>query len=389
MPTARRYTFLVVEDNLAMAQMLSHMLGNLGHDSVVMARNGKEAWEKIELSHPPIDIVLSDLLMPKMDGLQLLQRIRQSEHYWYLPFIMITVVDDLDRIMSVTEEHIDGYLVKPVTLEALRQKITIALKKVYDPDPYHRALYAGKRHFYEGRLDEAIQALTEAKNLQPGQSATYYYLGHLLEQQGRLDEAAANYQHCKDCSNDLWVKSLDGLARIFIRQHNHAAAVTALQKGIDLSPNNAERYVDLSLEQSRLGKGEAAKEALNAALRLSKKASNLPQKFIEACLNCGMDQEAEEIMQNNLGATVEEIVTLNHMGIICRKRQEYERARKYYERALKITPSNDLVNYNYAVLLAEMKDYAAARSALDRVLKHNPEFDKAWTLLAKMDSLGV
>ncbi len=103
MPTARRYTFLVVEDNLAMAQMLSHMLGNLGHDSVVMARNGKEAWEKIELSHPPIDIVLSDLLMPKMDGLQLLQRIRQSEHYWYLPFIMITVVDDLDRIMSVTE----------------------------------------------------------------------------------------------------------------------------------------------------------------------------------------------------------------------------------------------------------------------------------------------
>ncbi|MEW6595532.1 MAG: response regulator [Thermodesulfobacteriota bacterium] len=385
----RRYTFLVVEDNPAMAQMLANMLANLGYDSVLVAKNGKEGWDKIQFTHPPVDIVLSDVLMPQMDGLQLLQRIRKSENHWHLPVIMITVVDDLDRIMSITEEHIDGYLVKPVTSEALRQKIEIALKKVYDPDPYHKALYAGKRHLYEHRDDEALQALTEAKNLQPGQSATYYYLGHLLEKQGKLDEAATNYQRCKDCSNDLWVKSLDGLARIHIRQHDHAGAVAALQKGIELSPNNAERYVDLSLEQNRMGKGEAAREALTAALKLARKESKLPQKFIEACLNCGLDAEAEAIMQKNLGAATEEIVTLNHMGIVCRRRKEYPRARNYYERALRISPSNDQVNYNYAVLLVEMQEYAAARKSLDRILRQNPDFAEAWTLLGKMDSLGV
>lgn len=389
MPTNRCYNFLVVEDNPAMAQLLATMLGNLGYDNVVVAKNGKEGWDKIQLSHPPIDIVLSDLLMPKMDGLQLLQRIRKSETHWHLPFIMITVVDDMDRIMSITEEHVDGYLVKPVTPDALRQKVITALKKVYDPDPYHRALYAGKRHLYEGRDEAALQALIEAKNLQPSQSATYYYLGHLLEKQGKLDEAASNYQRCKDCSNDLYVKSLDGLARIHIQRHNHAEAVAALQKGIELSPNNAERYVDLSLEHNRLGKGEAAKTALESALKLTKKASTLPHKFIEACLNCGLDAEAEEIMHKNLGAATEEIVTLNHMGIVCRKRGEHQRAKKYYERALKITPNNDLVNYNYAVLLVEMKEYAAARKSLDRILRQNPEFKNAWTLLGKMDSLGV
>jgi len=354
-----------------------------------VAKNGKEAWEKVQLTHPPFDIVLSDLLMPKMDGLQLLQRIRKSESHWHIPFIMITVVDDLDRIMSVTEEHIDGYLVKPVTPDALRQKIETALKKVYSPDPYHKALYAGKRHLYEHRYDEALQALTKAKDLQPGQSATYYYLGHLLEKEGKLDEAAANYQRCKDCSNDLWVKSLDGLARICIRQQDHGGAVTALLKGIELSPNNPERYVDLSLEQHRMGKGEAAKTALTAGLKLAKKEPRLPQKFIEACLNCGLDAEAEEIMHKNLGAETEEIVTLNHMGIVCRHRKEYARAKAYYERALKISPSNDSVNYNYAVLLVEIKEYPAARKALDRILKQNPGFSNAWSLLGKMDGLGV
>ncbi|MEW6502108.1 MAG: response regulator [Thermodesulfobacteriota bacterium] len=389
MGTSRRYNFLVVEDNAAMAQMLANMLGNLGYNDVAVARHGKEAWEKIQFSHPPIDIILSDLLMPKMDGLQLLHRIRSSEAYWHLPFIMITVVDDLDRIMSVTEEHIDGYLVKPVTPEALRQKIEAALKKVYEPDPYHRALYAGKRQLREHRYDEALRLLAEARKLQPGQAATYYYLGETLEKQGKFDEAAANYQRCKDCSNDLYVRSLDGLARIHIRQHDHAAAVAALQKGIELSPNKAERYVDLSLEQNRMGKGEAAKTTLLAALKLSRKEHRLPQKFIEACLNCGLDAEAEEIMHKNLGAETEEIVILNHMGIVCRRRKEYERARGYYERALRITPNNDLVNYNYALLLAEMKEYAGARKALERILKQNPEFKKAWELMGKLDSLGV
>jgi CheY-like chemotaxis protein len=389
MPSNHHYNFLVVEDNLAMAQLLVNMLGNLGYDNVVMARNGKEGWDKVQVPHPPIDIVLSDLLMPEMDGLQLLQRIRKSENHWHLPFLMITVVDDMDRIMAITEEHVDGYLVKPVTPAALRQKVETALKKVYDPDPYHRALYAGKRHLYEGRLDAAQQSLTKAKDIQPGQSATYYYLGHLLEKRDELDEAAANYQRCKDCSNDLYVKSLDGLARIHIKKHNHADAVAALQKGIELSPNNADRYVDISLEQNRMGKSEAAKEALAAGLKLSKKAGTLPHKFIEACLNCGLDTEAEEIMRKNLGAETEEIVTLNHMGIVCRRRKEYQRARNYYERALKITPNNDLVNYNYAVLLVEMKEYAGARKTLDRILRQNPEFNNAWTLLGKMDSLGV
>ncbi|MFA6284841.1 MAG: response regulator, partial [Desulfurivibrionaceae bacterium] len=136
-------TCLVVEDNLSTLTMIVNMLANIGYKSIVTARNGKEAWEKIQTPGSRINIVLSDMLMPEEDGLQLLQHIRNSEAYWHLPFIMITCVDDMDRIMSVTEEHIDAYLVKPVTETMLRKKIYSALKKTYDPDPYHLALFKG------------------------------------------------------------------------------------------------------------------------------------------------------------------------------------------------------------------------------------------------------
>ncbi|MBU4119589.1 MAG: response regulator, partial [Proteobacteria bacterium] len=226
----KNYTFLVVEDNLLMLKLVVNMLADIGYQDVVTARNGKEAWEKIQSPDTEIDLIVSDMLMPEEDGMQLLQRIRNSEEYWHLPFIMVTCVDDLDRIMSVTEQHIDGYLVKPVTEAALKPKIYSALKKAYDPDPYHRALYMGRKYLREGRLELAIQALAEARNLDPSQAATYFYLAETQEKVGKMDEAEENYKRCQDTSNDLYVKSLDGLSRVYQHKGETAKAMAVLKK---------------------------------------------------------------------------------------------------------------------------------------------------------------
>ena len=381
----KNYTCLVVEDNLSTLTMLVNMLANIGYQNVVTARNGKEAWGEIQANEPMIDIVLSDMLMPEEDGLQLLQRIRNSEEFWHLPFIMITCVDDMDRIMSVTEEHVDAYLVKPVTEAVVRQKIYSAIKKAYDPDPYHRALFKGKKHLREGQHEIAIQSLQEARDLQPGQSATYFNLAQALEKVGKMEEAEENYKRCKDCSNDLYVRSLDGLARIYQYKGDYANALDVLKKGIEISPNTPDRHMDLALQLRAVGNKSEAKASLTRALRLSRKQATLPQKYIEACLDFGMDKEAEAIMQRNMSDDVEDIVLLNQMGIICRRRKEFERAKKYYRRALEIRPDDESLNYNYAVLLVDLKDYKAARSHLYHVLRENPDSENALSLIIKLD----
>ena len=381
----KNYTCLVVEDNLSTLTMIVNMLANLGYKKVVTARNGKEAWEKIQADEAKVDIVLSDMLMPEEDGLQLLQRIRNSEKYWHLPFIMITCVDDMDRIMSVTEEHIDAYLVKPVTEAVIKKKIYSALQKTYDPDPYHRALFKGKKHLREGQHEIAIQSLEEARNLQPGQSATYFNLAQALEKVGKMDEAEENYKRCKDCSNDLYVRSLDGLARIYRHKGDHVNALEVLKKAIEISPNTPDRHMDIAMQFNAVGNTAEAKASLSKALRLSRNKEKLPQKYIEACLDFGMEKEAEAIMQRNMSDDVEDIVLLNQMGIVCRRRKEYERAKKYYRRALDLRPDDESLNYNYAVLLVDLKDYKAARSHLYHVLRQNPDSENALSLIIKLD----
>lgn len=383
------YTLLVVEDNLLMLTMVVNMLADIGYKNVITARNGKEAWEKIQSPDTRIDLVISDMLMPEEDGMQLLQRIRTSEEYWHLPFIMVTCVDDLDRIMSATEQHIDAYLVKPVTEATLKPKIYSALKKAYDPDPYNRALHLGRKYLYQGRFEIAIQTLYEARNLEPSQSATYFYLAEALEKLGRMDEAEKNYKLCQDVSNDLYVKSLDGLARVYQHQGDHAKAMAVLKRAIDISPSTPDRHVDLAVQLNAMGNTEEAKSCLSTALKLSKKEANLPHKYVEACLDCGMDTEAETTMKRNMSRGTAEIVLLNQMGIVCRRRKEYERAKGYYERALQIAPHDESLNYNYAVLLVDLKDHQTARGYLKHVLRQNPEFEKAVDLLAKLDKSAV
>jgi len=380
------YTCLVVEDNLSTLTMIVNMVANIGCQNVITARNGREAWEKIQSPEAGIDIVLSDMVMPEEDGLKLLQHIRNSEKYWHLPFIMITCVDDMDRIMSVTEEHIDAYLVKPVTEAVLRAKIYSAIKKTYDPDPYHRALFLGKKHLREGQYEMAIQCLEEARDLQPGQSATYFNLAQAKEKIGKMDEAEAYYKRCKDCSNDLYVRSLDGLARIYHHKGDHANALAVLNTAIEISPNTPDRHMDLALERKTVGDVAGAKASLAKALRLSRKEAQLPHRYIEACLDLGMDTEAEAIMHRSMGGgDKEDIVLLNQMGIVCRRRKEYERAKKYYLRALKIAPDDESLNYNYAVLLVDLKDYQTARGYLYQVLRKNPDFEKALSLIIELD----
>lgn len=378
-------TCLVVEDNLSTLTMIVNMLGNIGYQNVITARNGKEAWDKIQSFEGQIDIVLSDMLMPEEDGLQLLQRIRNSEKYWPLPFIMVTCVDDMDRIMSVTEEHIDAYLVKPVTEVVIRQKMYSALQKTYDPDPYHRALFKGKKYLREGQHEVAIQSLEEARDLQPGQSATYFHLAQALEKIGKMDEAEANYKRCKDCSNDLYVRSLDGLSRIYRLKGDQINALDVLKKAIEISPNTPERYLDLAVQLKTVGNTAEAKASLARALKLSRKKATLPPKYIETCLDFDMDKEAEAIMQRSMGEGVEDIAFLNQMGIICRRRKEYERAEKYYKRALGIAPDDETLNYNYAVLLVDLKDYKTARNYLYQVLRQNPDSENAMALIMQLD----
>ncbi len=104
---------LVVEDEVATQIMLGFMLQRNNDYTVITVENGQEALTYLDTE--PVDLVISDINMPEMDGLTMLRKLRADGRYADLPIIMFTAVGT-DQIKKDAEEMgASGFLRKPVS----------------------------------------------------------------------------------------------------------------------------------------------------------------------------------------------------------------------------------------------------------------------------------
>lgn len=116
---------LVVDDSSLMRNFAKNSLEILKFNNITEAGDGAEALTK--LKKEKFDLILSDLHMPNMDGLELLRAVRNDSHLKEIPFIIMTLDEKKDRLIEAVKEGLDDYLMKPVTAGALE----IKLKKVF------------------------------------------------------------------------------------------------------------------------------------------------------------------------------------------------------------------------------------------------------------------
>lgn len=122
---AKPATILVVDDNGANCDLLCRYITRQGHVAVPVSC-GKAAVEKIKAGH--YDLVLLDILMPEMNGYQVLEWIRHSE--WnYLSVIMISSLDEIDSVVKCIEMGAEDYLPKPFNPTLLKARVDACLEK--------------------------------------------------------------------------------------------------------------------------------------------------------------------------------------------------------------------------------------------------------------------
>ncbi len=100
---------LIVEDEQDMRQALVDELTHEGFQ-ILEARNGKEGLESALKEHP--DLILLDIVMPVMDGMTMMKKLRESENGKDIPVIMLTNLSDVEKISNALEFEIYDYLVK-------------------------------------------------------------------------------------------------------------------------------------------------------------------------------------------------------------------------------------------------------------------------------------
>ena len=87
---------MVVEDLEGMRKLVCSILDMLGYINVVAANDGSEAWEYMQSNN--IDLLLTDMRMPKMDGSELVKKMRQQPHLKLVPVLMFSATEETEQV---------------------------------------------------------------------------------------------------------------------------------------------------------------------------------------------------------------------------------------------------------------------------------------------------
>ncbi|ENN97772.1 MULTISPECIES: response regulator [Pseudoalteromonas] len=112
---------LVVDDMPLMRHVLINMLRQLDYKNVVEATDGQQAL-KI-LRQQKFDLVITDLHMPKVDGVNLLDNIRHDQALVDLPVIMVTCEDNAETVKQVIKAKVSGFIIKPFNMNVLSAQL--------------------------------------------------------------------------------------------------------------------------------------------------------------------------------------------------------------------------------------------------------------------------
>lgn len=116
---------LVVDDSETVRQVLQLTLSNAGYD-VIEAEDGDDALNKLS-SAAVVDMLITDLNMPNMDGLELIKKIREDKKHRFTPIVMLTTESSEEKKRAGREAGASGWIVKPFKPEQLLKVVKMVL----------------------------------------------------------------------------------------------------------------------------------------------------------------------------------------------------------------------------------------------------------------------
>lgn len=120
----KRNTILMAEDDPVSAKILQIALSKLGYDPVI-ARDGAEAWDRF--NQEPVRLIVSDWMMPGLDGLAFCEKVRARARTPYTYFILLTANHtSSENYALATAAGIDDFLTKPLDREAIQMRLAVA-----------------------------------------------------------------------------------------------------------------------------------------------------------------------------------------------------------------------------------------------------------------------
>jgi DNA-binding response OmpR family regulator len=377
---------LVVDDMPSIRRMLRQMLQHLGvKGDIQEAGDGQEAWEALQ--ERPFDLVVCDINMPRMSGLDLLRHLRATPQYQTTPFLMISGEVSEDIVAASAESEVDGYLLKPFKIDSLEGRLRSIIVNRYQPSQGEILFRKANKFLLGGRPTEALavlEKLTEPPIRQ--QAKVLNLMGECYRALGSEEEAALCFTQAIEI-NPKYLRAYQNLAALTESQGNQAPARGYLGEATKLSPLNPERLFTLGQLCLKDGTPGESRQYLEESWRIGQyvpatRRSDMAETFLAA----GLNQVAEELFRQAIDAAPRDVHLYNRLGVALRRQQKHQQALEYYQLALKIDPKNEKVHFNLGVLYFDLGEKDKALEAFKVALQIRPEFTEAQDFLKRQFS---
>ncbi|MDO4432839.1 MAG: response regulator transcription factor [Aerococcaceae bacterium] len=193
------FTLLVAEDDISLRTIVSTKLKQEGYD-VIAVTNGAQALEVLDNRH--VDLLITDIMMPDMDGFELVHLLRSTQHQ--LPILMMTAKVQFESLEKAFQLGVDDYVVKPIRLTELSLRVKALLRRSQLES--QQVIRLAKTTLYYDRL--AIEAY-DSGELQTFQPKEFYVLFKLLSHPNKIFTRVDLMEEFWDASDDIDERVVD------------------------------------------------------------------------------------------------------------------------------------------------------------------------------------
>lgn len=386
---------LVVEDHTQMRIMVREMIEKTKRfEFVEEAADGEMGWEKIQDlwndQADVFDLVVCNVHMPAMSGMELLKCCREHPQFRFVPFIMISAAPQESTIaMALGEYGANDFLVKPFSFELLEQRVNVVLNRARSDEELHYRKAEILKH--SDAIHEALAIIESWEKENRFSLAKWFNLkGECFLMAGEPDKAAAQFEKAMEISN-IYLAAYKNYASAHQQLGNTQKVIEALIHIEEISPTDSKRTLilgELLLKSGRLEEGKRHLENLLKRCSRDEK-DEIVRKASQLFLEGGLYQEAESLFRMTLNSRSADVETYNQLGIALRQQGKFEEAERCYMTALNTYPRHSGIYHNLGVLQMAKKDYTKAKRYFQKALVFNPNLKESKEMMEMLERLEV
>jgi two-component system, chemotaxis family, chemotaxis protein CheY len=381
---------LIVDDESQMRRTIGNMMSRIGFDNILYAENGAVALSFLQNS--PIDLVICDINMPEMNGLELFKNIRANKKMRDVCFIFVTAEVRRETVTRAAEEGGGAYILKPFVMATLEDRVMDILRRRFYPTKFETHLKHFREHMDAFNIQEAEKEIAEALEDDPESPSLLFYMGQISVHKGLTDNAM-NYFKSAIEKKPLFVKAYDALGKLCEDQGETGEALELYEKAHGISASNSERLVALSKLHIKNGEPEKAMGLLKKAARdLDQDASVSGHLIGELYMASGENEKALDVLITSHKKNPSDCSIMNSLAEAYRKNSKPTEALEVYQKILVITPHNADIYFSIGKTYLEIGDKAAAIEAITKAWEINPsskEITRDLRALAETEKLKL